>query len=387
MATTQITGVQYSGIWTLQQAHDAISAGDWPTAFTSGYLYTWGDNLDGQLGLGNRTAYSSPKQVGSSSWAKISAKGNASRAIRSDGTLWTWGYNIEGQLGLNNLTKYSSPKQVGALTSWTDVGAGQYHTLAIAGGRLYSWGYNQTYGALGLGNLTNYSSPKQVGSLTTWLKTAAGNYNSYAIKKDGTLWAWGRNNNYGQLGLGNVAFYSSPVQVGSLTNWASIHTHAAIVAAIKTDGTLWTWGNPANAGALGLGTQNTAYSSPVQVGVLTTWSVIAVGSERMFGINTAGNLYSWGSAPQGQLGHGNGNNYSSPKQVGSLTNWLGISAGEYSCLAFKTDGTLWAWGANHVGILGQGNTTNRSSPVQVGSDTSWFGSSVGQDVAMGLRST
>ena len=385
MATTQISGVQYSGMWTLQQAHDAIAAGTWPTAFNSGYLYTWGDNAEGQLGLGNITAYSSPKQVGSSGWVKVAARGNSSRAISSSGELYGWGNNNEGQLGLGNRTKYSSPKQVGSLTTWTDVSAGDYHTLAIESGKLYAWGYNASYGALGLGNRISYSSPKQVGSLTTWLKTAAGSYCSWAIKTDGTLWSWGRNDNFGQLGLGNTTNYSSPKQVGSLTNWASIHGFGYIVAAIKTDGTLWTWGSPSNAGSLGLGTQNTPYSSPKQVGALSTWAKVTVGSERMFGINTAGNLYAWGSQPQGQLGLGNLTNYFSPKQVGSLSNWLGISAGTYSCLAFKTDGTLWAWGANHVGILGQGNTTNRSSPVQIGSDTSWFGSSVGQDVAMGLR--
>jgi alpha-tubulin suppressor-like RCC1 family protein len=82
------------------------------------------------------------------------------------------------------------------------------------------WGGTNTFGQLGQGNLNQYSSPKQVGSLTTWLSGAA-DYNTAAIKTDGTLWTWGKNNN-GQLGLGNTTYYSSPKQVGSLTKWNKV---------------------------------------------------------------------------------------------------------------------------------------------------------------------
>ena len=76
-------------------------------------------------------------------------------------------------------------------------------------------------GQLGLGNTTYYSSPKQVGALTTWSKIACGNFNTIAIKTDGTLWSWGYNG-YGQLGLNNVTSYSSPKQVGALTTWSTL---------------------------------------------------------------------------------------------------------------------------------------------------------------------
>ena len=85
---------------------------------------------------------------------------------------------------------------------------------------LYSWGYNN-YGQLGLNNTTNYSSPKQVGSLTNWSSVSSGSYHTLSIKTDKTFWSWGRNN-YGQLGLGNTTYYSSPKQVGSLTTWSTL---------------------------------------------------------------------------------------------------------------------------------------------------------------------
>ena len=97
--------------------------------------------------------------------------------------LWSWGRNTSGQLGLGNITNYSSPKQVGLLTAWSTVAAGASHSVATkTDGTLWSWGKGSSYGALGLGNLTNYSSPKQVGALTTWSTVLAGGYSTLATK-------------------------------------------------------------------------------------------------------------------------------------------------------------------------------------------------------------
>ena len=90
---------------------------------------------------------------------------------------------------------------------------------------LWACGYNY-YGQLGQqlgqGDITNYSLPVQVGTLTTWSQIAGGFRHTLATKTDGTLWAWGYNN-YGQLGTGDSYInYSSPVQVGSLTTWSKI---------------------------------------------------------------------------------------------------------------------------------------------------------------------
>ena len=114
--------------------------------------------------------------------------------------LYSWGLNVNGQLGLGDTTYRSSPVQVGTLSDWVTVATGYRHTLSIkSNGTLWSWGRNQV-GQLGLGNITDYSSPKQIGALTNWLTIAASNYSTIAIKTDGTLWTWGQNN-YGQLGL------------------------------------------------------------------------------------------------------------------------------------------------------------------------------------------
>ena len=138
---------------------------------------------------------------------------------------------------------------------------------------LSTWGSN-TYGQVGLGDVVYRSSPVQVGSLTNWKSVSGGVNHTAATKTDGTLWTCGYNA-YGQLGLGNTISRSSPVQVGSLTNWQSVSCGYSYTAATKTDGTLWTWGSNGS-GALGLG-DSTSRSSPVQVGSLTNWKSVAGG--------------------------------------------------------------------------------------------------------------
>ena len=108
-------------------------------------------------------------------------------------------------------------------------------------GTLWTWGENTALGQLGIGVLGNRSSPVQVGSLTDWYWVGAGQNYSFAIKTNGTLWAWGSNIN-GKLGNGTITHKSSPVQIGSLTNWKMVAGADQHAIALKTDGTLWAWG-------------------------------------------------------------------------------------------------------------------------------------------------
>ena len=348
---------------------------------TPSYLYklfTWGLNGDGQLGLGNITDYSSPKQVGSLNWSNVSGGGSNSFAITTSNTLYSWGANGQGQLGLGNRTYYSSPKQVGSLTNWSTVvtGLGTSCFAIKTDGTLWSWGTN-IYGVLGVGNTTNYSSPKQIGSLTNWSKISFSATHCIAINTSGQLYSWGYNVN-GQLGLGNTTNYSSPKQVGSLTNWLTVSCGRYTSLAVKTDGTMWSWGSNV-VGQLGLNNR-TNYSSPKQIGALTNWLGVAGGPYYTIAVKTNGTLWAvGGNNASGQLGLGNTTEYSSPKQVGSLTTWLNIACGGSNfTFASKTDGTLWSWGRGSEGQLGLGNTTNYSSPKQVGASTAWGSFNCGQ---------
>ena len=340
-------------------------------------LWSWGENGSGQLGLDNITDISSPVQVGAlNNWSQISGGGAHSLAVKTDGTLWAWGRNTDGQLGLGHISNRSSPVQVGSLTDWSQVVGGYTHSLSIkTDGTLWSWGLNNK-GQLGLGNITHRSSPVQVGALTDWSQVAGGYEHSLALKTNSTLWAWGENQS-GQLGLGDTTDRSSPVQVGALTDWSKIagdgSSTTGFSLAVKTDGTLWSWGVN-TFGQLGLG-NTTGRLSPVQVGALTDWSKIDVSTTHSLALKTDGTLWAWGRNVNGQLGLGDTTNISSPVQVGLLTDWLYIAASgsETSSfsLAIKTDGTLWAWGDNTSGKLGLGDIIDYSSPVQVGNLTDW----------------
>jgi alpha-tubulin suppressor-like RCC1 family protein len=352
------------------------------------YLQGWGYNAYGAVGDGSTIDRSSPVQIGAlTTWSQIATGGQYSMATKIDGTLWTWGYNQFGQLGNGEPVgtypsgRVSSPVQVGALTTWLSIAAGYSHSLAIkTDGTLWSWGgnYGTGMGQLGLGDTAFRSSPVQIGALTTWSKIAGGSLHTIAVKTDGTMWAWGSGGS-GRLGLGNTTDYSSPKQIGALTTWSKIAAASSTSAAIKTDGTLWSWGYNYY-GNVGDGT--TIYrSSPVQIGALTTWSSIDGGDGYTLAIKTDGTLWSWGyNTTYGNLGDGTTISKSSPVQVGALTNWSMVSAGNLTSAAIKTDGTLWTWGANGSGSLGLGNTTHRSSPVQVGSSTTWYSVAAGANM-------
>ena len=260
---------------------------------------------------------------------------------------------------------------------------------------LWAWGSN-VYGQLGLGDTANRSSPVQVGLLGTWSRATAGYSSTAAIKTDGTLWTWGNNGGPGQLGLGDAVSRSSPVQVGALTSWAAVAAGQNIMAAIKTDGTVWSWGNN-YLGYLGLGNR-TNYSSPVQIGALNTWSKITCTPGSFAAIKTDGTLWTWGKNNTGQLGLGDAVNRSSPVQVGALTTWSNVSGATYggsaytSFIALKTDGTLWSWGKNDGAQLGLGtpgnyNTVSRSSPTQIGALTTWGVGKIGNKVGFAIKTT
>jgi alpha-tubulin suppressor-like RCC1 family protein len=218
--------------------------------------------------------------------------------------------------------------------------------------------------------LTNRSSPVQVGSLSNWSVVSCGYAHSAAIKTNSTLWTWGYNAD-GELGTSNTTNRSSPVQVGALSGWKQISCGYYYTMAIQTNGTLWGWGQ----NQLGhLGTSNTtSYSSPIQISTLSVWTSVACGYAHTVAIQSNGTLWSWGSNSQGQLGI-NTSTLSyvlSPVQIGGLSNWTKIFAGGFlsgsQTLAIQSDNSLWAWGSNSYGQLGLNTSTlsSVSSPVQI----------------------
>ena len=347
-------------------------------------LYAWGNNVNGQLGDGTTVSKSSPVQVGALiTWEQVSAGGDngTMSAVKTDGTLWAWGHNNNGNLGQNDIVNRSSPVQIGALTNWYEVSVGFATVAAVKkDGTLWAWG-NNTGGQVGDNTTIRRSSPVQIGALTNWAQVsvgATGAVHCSAIKTDGTLWGWGANP-FGQIGDSSVTYRSSPVQVGSLTNWLQVSAGGNFASAVKTDGTMWSWGLGSDGR---LGTDNlTNRSSPVQIGALTDWAQVSAGGNDCGAVKTSGTLWGWGENIDGTVGDGTTTPRSSPVQIGVLADWRHVSKGSSRIsAAVKTDGTLWTWGAGDDGALGTG-TLNipASSPVQVGALTDWLNISAGNN--------
>ena len=150
--------------------------------------------------------------------------------------------DLVGTLGLNDTANRSSPVQIGSLSSWSNCFTGcSGTTLAIQNnGTLWSFGSNNS-GELGQNNTANTSSPVQVGSDTNWSKVATGGETIYALKTNGTLWAWGRNNTQGRIGDGTIIDRSSPVQIGASTGWTDIGAGGGHGTGIES-GKMYVWG-------------------------------------------------------------------------------------------------------------------------------------------------
>ena len=253
---------------------------------------------------------------------------------------------------------------------------------------LFGWGAGATtLGAdpAAVGYTGAISSPVQVNSKGDWAMISAGEnnnsaYPSLGIKTDGTLWAWGKQDS-GGLGLNSLILRSSPTQVGSLTNWATVVNQAGNTYAKKTDGTLWAWGFN-DAGGVGDGTRINR-SSPVQIGSSTDWAEVGYG----YAVKTNGTMWAWGFNFQGAVGDNTNISRSSPVQIGSLTNWRYPISVASTKLTVKTDGTLWAWGQNFDGIINGNSGVASSSPVQIVGPSNWARGHAGAGGHIGVYKT
>jgi hypothetical protein len=357
-----------------------------------GELYTWG-TMGPLLGSNTSGARSSPMTVagGGTNWCSVSIQNVnpfLAMGLKADGTLWTWGFNSNGQLGTGNTTGRSSPgTTVSGGTDWKNISAGSTHALAVkCDGTLWSWGDN-TCGKLGDGTLTARSSPgTTAGGGTNWRSVSAGGSHSAGIKTDGTLWTWG-NNFRGKLGDGTTTNRSSPgTTAGGGTNWCSVCLGGDNSVAIKTDGTLWTWGCNGY-GRLGDGTTTNRSSPGTTAGGGTNWCNASTSNTHTAAVKTDGTIWTWGYNASGQLGDGTTTSRLSPGTVaGGGTNWCQVSTAFAHTVAIKTDGTLWTWGRNTNRELGDSTATNRSSPgTTSGSITSWFTAIASRQGSAGIK--
>jgi alpha-tubulin suppressor-like RCC1 family protein len=364
-------------------------------------IWSWGRNLYGQLGTDNTTNRSSPVSVvgGFTDWSHIAGgrivAGSNMFGVRTNGTAWGWGRNLYGNLGDNTITSRSSPVSVvGGFTDWLLVEGGS-NTLGLRqNGTLWAWGRN-SYGALGDNTIVSKRSPVSViGGFCDWCQISTGSKFSAAIRTNGTLWAWGQNS-CGALGDNTTVNKSSPVSVvGGFTDWCQLSAGMFSVSAVRQNGTAWAWGCNVY-GSLG-DNSTVSKSSPVSVvGGFTDWCQIVQSGNNSNSLGLAvrqnGTAWAWGYNGSGQLGDNTTVSKSSPVSVvGGYTDWCQVTSSYgRSAAGIRQNGTLWAWGFNNCGQLGNNTITSRSSPVSVvGGFCDWCQvTGINQGAFSGLRST
>jgi len=315
-------------------------------------------------------------------------------ARKHDGTLWARGYNSSGTVGNGAGSFVNTFIQIGSDSNWSDnISISSNMAFAIkTDNTLWVWG--RPGNAAGIGNTDNtiYIVPTQVGTESNWEKIATNGVKSHAIKSDGTLWSWGLNTD-GGLGFGSVdsQYYTNvPIQVGTENNWQDVYCGGTGSFAIKADGTLWSWGSKLSLAGYGNPLLNNAFSSPHQIGTDTNWRNVSTQNQMAIGLKTNGTIWGWGATQNSLFGNGTPNAalfYSNtPIQIGNDTDWQQISLAMNTAVALKTNGTRWGWGYNstHDLGMGQGNNSQITFPTQLDSDTDWVYVTIDKNLGGGL---
>jgi len=198
-------------------------------------------------------------------------------------------------------------------------------------------------------------------TLPTPLVSSGGTYS--AIKSDGSVWVWG-NNQYGQLGDGTRINKTSPSLASGLYGFISISSGVDHSLGLKADGTVWAWGDNLNGGNLADDTI-TQSSIPVQIRQLSSVVAISAGLAQSFALKDDGTVWAWGNNQYGQLGDGTKNKANYPVKVANIDSVVAISNTYTHTLALKSDGTVWAWGNNQNGELGDGTSIEKLIPNRV----------------------
>jgi len=354
-------------------------------------LWVWGANFVGQLGTNDTTDTTTPVTTfaGGTNWKSVICGGSHTAAIKTDGSLWTWGANSNGQLGVNDTTNRTTPVTTFAGgNTWKSVAAGSNNTVAIkTDGSLWVWGRN-IFTQLGVNDTTNRSTPVTTfAGGNNWKSVSAGTQITGAIKTDGSLWVWGRNS-FAQLGVNDTTNRSTPVTTfAGGTNWKSVSCVDASTAAIKTDGSLWVWGRNSY-GTLGTNDTNNRSTPVTTFAGGNTWKEVSCGYNPTAAVKTDGSLWTWGGNIFGGLGTNDTTTRNTPVTTfAGGNNWKSVACGDFHMAAIKTDGTLWVWGNGSNGRLGINDTNNRSTPVTTfAGGNNWKQVSCGRYVTSAIQS-
>jgi alpha-tubulin suppressor-like RCC1 family protein len=338
----------------------------------TGVVSGTGQNTGYEIGLGASAANVSSLNatIGGQSFVQLSTSGNGvSVALRSDGATYGWGPNSYNSTGDGTATfgVKTSPVLVVGSHSFIQLSTGADSSYGLkANGEAWAWGA----GSVGqIGNNTtsiSVSSPVQVVGGHSFCKLTALGSTAVGLKVNGSVWTWGEGT-AGQLANGQngaTAKASTPIQAIGGHSFIDIAAGLLCAYGIKSDGTIWGWGdNTTIPGILGDGSL-TSKSEPTQVAAGFSFTQFSVGGAHALGLRADGTLVAWGWNNFGQLGDGTRVNKSTPVAVIGGHSFVQVGASNCSWAA-KVDGSVWNWGGNATGQLGDATVLPKSFPVQL----------------------
>jgi len=380
-APAPVSGTSPATLVTAGRSHTCALA-------SSGAASCWGANGSGQLGDGSTTSNSTPVAVsGGINFRALAASRDAGTYSRpgstpghtcgltSSGTAYCWGDNYQGQLGIGSKTNTSTPVAVAEGLSFIAIVTGTEHTCGLASsGAAYCWGDNSV-GQLGTGSRTDSPAPVAVVGGLTFSALATGFWHTCGLTSSGAAYCWG-DNSVGQLGLGTTtgpeacwvghgAFECStvPEPVVTALRWESITAGDWHTCAITPGGQAYCWGWNSD-GQLGTGSITNS-ATPVAVSGGLSFSALAAGLSHSCGLTSSGMAYCWGWNSNGQLGTGSTTNSATPVVVSEGLSFSALAAGSVHTCGLTTAGAVYCWGDNYDGQLGRGTFGYATVPVAV----------------------
>lgn len=339
-----------------------------------GSLWAWGENTYGQLGNGTLTTTFTPVRIGSDlDWVYVSVGTDFSLGIKADGSLWSWGRNNRGQLGDGTGTDRSTPVHIEPETSfmiisngngnysmepiltelnWIIVAAGEDFSIGLkSDGSLWVWG-NFLFG----GNSHEINrTPTRIGAELDWVHVSACRNRSYGIRGNSngrSLYSLGEfNNNYvlNHTLIGWVVINGNP---DLIRDWVSISRGGSYMLAIRSDGSLWGWGEKFVRFSHG-DVPAINSTEPTRIGTDSDWTNISASDSansswaHSLGVRADGTLWAWGNDFGGSLGMGLiAAGFTSPRKVGTDSDWVNVAAADSRSYGIKSDGSLWRWGSS-----------------------------------------
>lgn len=367
MQTIPVNGETETSVKVSSGAKHALVIND------QGQIVSWGYNRFGQLGNETMISTLKPtfvKNIHDKSIIAVSAGMYHSSALTDKGTVWMWGWNNHGQIGIDSFIHEQSTipiqinqqiyteengVQLSPIGDVVSIASGSNHMLALkSDGTVWAWGDN-TNGQLGdqqSSSIVNRHIAQQISNLSDVIMISARGSTNLALKSDGTVWIWGEN----QLG-GKLASIRTPIQIKEVTDVSYISAGSNHSLAVKKDGTVWTWGGYTSS-------EVEETKRPNLVHGLSSIVSVSTGVSHNLALKSDGTVWTWGTNEHGALGlYTNELFIETPVKIPNLEKIKEVSASDSFNLAINDQDKLFVWGRNDHGQLGLGSTENKQIPV------------------------